>query len=246
MSDPNEKVETLLQRAERELTPHRRFPLVMIILPAIMIVGIVAFLIYRELSVRDAPIPDDVGTLYAGLERSTTDQGFPRLGSADAPILIEDFSSFACPHCRDFHNERFTDLIDEIAAGQVQFVFIPVSNIGSGAEDATKGAFCAGEQSQFWEMSDVLFDWQARFLMFTFDQRRLRRGADAMGLDTDAFDACLGADRTQRLVDAAQNEFDGRGLSGTPTFFISGERVRDYAEFENLSERLQEESQPQG
>ena len=237
MSDPNQTVDTLLSRAERELNPRRRRSGILIAFAVVVIVGLVAVVIYWNLPL-DAPIPDDVGAIYAGLERGTTEQGFPRLGSADAPILIEDFSSFSCPHCRDFHLGHFTDLIDEITAGQVQFVFIPVANIGAGAEDATKGAYCAGEQGQFWEMSDVLFDWQDRFVMFTFDQRRIRKGADAMGLDTEAFNNCLNAKRTQQLINAAQSEFKGRGITGTPTFFINGERVLDYAEFENLSEHL--------
>ncbi len=234
MAEPNKTINTLLNHAERELKPSRRFPLSFIILAAIVIIGLAAFVIYRNLPL-DAPIPENVGALYAGLERGTTDQGFPRLGSADAPIVVEDFSSFACPHCRDFHTERFTALIDEIAAGQVQFVFVPVASIGSGSDEAAKAAFCAGEQGQFWEMSDVLFDWQNRFLMFTFDERRLRKGADTMGLDTDAFSACLSADRTRQFLDIALNEFRGRGLSGTPTFFINGEQVRDYAEFDTLN-----------
>jgi protein-disulfide isomerase len=237
MRDPDQTVDKLLTRAERELKPRRRFPLSLMLPVVVVVVALIALVIYRLMPL-DAPIPDDVGALYAGLERGTTDQGFPRLGSADAPILIEDFSSFACPHCRDFHNERLPDLVDEIAAGQVQFVFIPVPNIGPGAEDATRGAFCAGEQGLFWEMSDVLFDWQDRYVMFTFDQRRLRKGAANLGLDTDAFNACLGTDRTKQIIDAAQTEFKGRGLSGTPTFFINGEQVRDYAEFEHLDERL--------
>jgi hypothetical protein len=237
MRDPDQTVDNLLTRAERELKPRRRFPLSLILPVVVVVIALIAFAIYRLMPL-DAPIPDDVGALYAGLERGTTDQGFPRLGSADAPILIEEFSSFACPHCRAFHNERFPDLIDEIAAGQVQFVVIPVSNIGPGAEDATKGAFCAGEQGHFWEMSDVLFDWQDRFVMFTFDQRRLRKGAASLGLVANAFNTCLGADRTKQIIDAAQTEFKGRGLSGTPTFFINGEQVRDYAEFEHLDEWL--------
>ncbi|MBN1564744.1 MAG: thioredoxin domain-containing protein [Anaerolineae bacterium] len=236
MNDADRTVNKLLEQAERELQPRRRIPLVVMILPGLMILGLIAFLIYREISVRNAPIPDNLGTLYAGLERGTTEQGFPRLGRADAPILIEDFSSYVCPHCRDFHNEYLPAFVDEITAGEVQFVFVPIANIGPGATDATKGAFCAGEQGQFWEMSDVLFDWQDRFLIFTFDPRRLIKGANAMGLDGDAFEACLSAKSTQQFVDAAQNEFKGRGLSGTPTLFINGEQVRDYADFDDLIE----------
>lgn len=234
MRDHHQPVERLLERAERELKPRRRFPRSLIILAVIAVVGVSGVVIYFSLPL-EAPIPDDVGQLYSGLERGYTEQGFPRLGSADAPVLVEDFSSFACPHCRDFHVERLPNLVDEIAAGQVQFVFIPIASIGSGAEHAAQAAFCAGEQGRFWEMSDVLFDWQKRFIASTFNPRRIRKGAENLGLDTAAFAACFDGDRLP-VIDVASAEFKRRGLSGTPSFFINGERVRDYQELDALSE----------
>lgn len=187
----------------------------------------------------DAPIPADVGALYAELERGTTPRGFARLGSADAPVVVEEFTSYACPHCREFHQERLPHLRDEIAAGQVQFILIPVPHIGWGADTATKAAWCAGEQGNFWEMTDVLFDWQARFVTSTFAARRVVKGARNLGLDAAAFDACLSADRTDAAIKLARDEFTRRGLSGTPGFFINGQPMHDYAELNNLGELAQ-------
>ncbi|MBN1203282.1 MAG: DsbA family protein [Anaerolineae bacterium] len=199
----------------------------------IAMLSVVGGLLYRWRTL-DAPIPDGVQTHYAGLERGTTDQGFPRLGSADAPVIIEDFSSYACPHCRHFHEEQFEALLDEIAAGQVQFIFIPVPHIGWGSDTAAKGALCAGEQGQFWEMHDTLFYWQDRFIVSTFNNSRIKQAADKLGLDTAAFERCMDDNRPQAVIDQARSEFERRELRGTPSFFINGERVRDYSEFDNL------------
>ncbi len=221
-----------------DLPPRRRIP-VWAMLPVVILViagGLAAFYLFMPL---DAPIPDDLGAQYAGLERGYTEQSFPRLGSASAPVLVEEFSSFACPHCRDFHDTIFPTLLDEIAAGQVQFVFIPVPHIGPGAETAARGAFCAGEQGLFWEMSDVLFDWQKRFVTQTFNERRIRKGARSMPLDAATFNACMSADRPKNVIAQARSEFDQRGLSGTPTLFINGQQVRDYAELNNLGDLAQ-------
>jgi protein-disulfide isomerase len=190
-----------------------------------------------------APIPANVGAEYAGIDRGFTEQGFARLGSADAPVVVEELASYACPHCRDFHLERFPAMLDEIAAGQVQFVMIPVPHIGPGAKDAAEAALCAGQQGKYWEMNDVLFDWQKRFVMFTFDKRRLHNGARNLGLDTKAFDHCVDSRATDALVESARTEFDRRGLSGTPTFFINGQQVRSYDELDNLSQ-LAESQKP--
>ena len=230
----DEFLDNLLDRQQKPLRPPRRGFRIrtwQVILLIVALAGI-AGAVYYLLVPLDAPIPDDAGQLVAGLEQATTTEGYPRLGNPDAPILIEDFSSYACPHCADFHEEIFPDLVDKIAAGQVQFVFIPVSHIGSGAGDAAQAALCAGEQGRFWTMHDVLFSWNKPSVGSLYGERRLKKGAENLGLDTDAFAACLDGDRD--VLEAARREFTLRGLQGTPAFFINGQRVRDYDEFEDL------------
>ena len=216
-----------------ENAPRRRIPLWLIFTVAVLI-AIAGGLYFYFLMPLDARIPSDAGADTAALPQSFTDQGFPRLGSPDAPVVVEEFSSFACPHCRDFHDERFRALLPAITAGQVQFVMIPMSNIGWGAESAVKGALCAAEQGRFWEMSDVLFDWQKRYVTQTFSDRRLRQGAKNMGLDMTEFDACLSANHPKNVIEQALQMFKQRGVSGTPTFYINGTVVQDYAELDAL------------
>ncbi|GAB4413973.1 MAG: hypothetical protein Kow00106_08960 [Anaerolineae bacterium] len=205
-----------------------------LIVAGLLLIVIGAGALYYLLRPLDAPIPADAGSHYQSLEKGFTEQGFPRLGRADAPVVVEEFSSYACPHCREFHEGRFVTLLDAIAAGQVQFVFIPMPDIGWGAGDAAKGALCAGEQGHFWTMTDVLFDWQRRFITSTFDTRRIRKGAQALGLDIAAFDACLKGEPVQTLLERARQEFSRRGLTGTPSFFINGHKVQDYRELDAL------------
>ncbi len=235
-NSPEDVVDNLIKNTSASKQPRRRrVPLWLNVIVIFVLLGALVF-IYHWLTSRDAPIPDNVGAEYVGLDQGFTDQGFPRLGSAEAPVLVEEFASYACPHCRDFHLERFPDMLDEIAAGQVQFVMIPVPHIGPGAKDAAKAALCAGQQGEYWEMNDVLFDWQNRFVVFTFDQRRLHNGARNLGLDTNAFDECMDGQTTDALVESARTEFNRRGLSGTPTFFINGEKVLSYDEFDHLGQ----------
>lgn len=216
-------------------TSRRRKRIWIIAAGAILVLVAVGYAIYQLMPL-ESPIPAEAGAEYADLEQGYTDQGFPRLGRPGAPILVEEFSSYACLHCRNFHETIFPGLLDEIAAGQVQFVLIPVPQIGWGARSAAKAAYCAGEQGRYWTMHDVLFDWQKRFAMRTFDERRLRDGAKEMGLDTAAFNQCMRDNHPKAVIDAARAEFDARHVSGTPTFFINGQLVRDYREFDTLGQ----------
>lgn len=216
-------------------TSRRRAWIGVIALGVLLVLVVVGYLVYQLIPL-DAPIPAHLGAEYAGLERGYTDQGYPRLGRPDAPVVVEEFASYACPHCRDFHDTLFPSLLPEIAAGDVQFVLIPVPQIGIGAGTAAKAAYCAGEQGKYWEMNDVLFDWQKRFVAMTFNGRRLSKGAKNMGLDTAAFDQCMSDNHPKTVIDAAKNEFNRRALSGTPTFFINGQQVHNYREFDNLGQ----------
>jgi len=195
-------------------------------------VGGVLYFLFRPLN---GPVPEGAKTRYVNLPQGTTDQGFPRLGNVDAPILVEEFSSFACPHCQSFHEDHFPTLLDQIAAGQVQYVYIPISTIGSGSKEAAEASLCAAEQGQFWEMHDTLFYWMDKYSFSTFADRRIRSGAENLDLNLDQFEICQNEHHVSAVLDEAMSEFRRRDLSGTPTLFINGERVRDYAELDNLS-----------
>ncbi len=215
------------------MTLSRRLPF-WLIGPLLVLVMVLAVIAYNMLKPLEGPIPADAGETYIGLEQGTTADGFPRLGRADAPVIVEEFSSYACSHCRDFHDNRFPALVDEIASGQVQWVVIPVPHIGSGAGDAMRAALCAGEQGRFWAMHDTLYSWQGKFLTRVFAPQRLSEGAANLGLNVAAFEACLESERISAQVDLARQIFTQRRLTGTPSFFINGKRVEDYREFDVL------------
>ncbi|MFO7944473.1 MAG: thioredoxin domain-containing protein, partial [Anaerolineales bacterium] len=69
------------------------------------------------------------------------------LGDPEAPVVIEDFSDFACSHCADFVAETEGRIIEEyVASGEVYFVYRSVGNLlGSSASvQAAEAAYCAG------------------------------------------------------------------------------------------------------
>jgi protein-disulfide isomerase len=213
-----------LDDLSQQIKPRRRVPIWLVVMVGMVLLLGGGFGLYYFMPL-DAPIPDGTRTRYEGLARGTTAQGFPRLGDPNAPILVEDFSSFSCPHCRDLHQEQFVEMLDRVEAGEVQVVFVPIPHIGMGAGEAAKGAMCAGEQGKFWEMSDALYHWQEEFRLRVFDSERLKNGAENLGLDTGQFATCMDDDHPAMVLDAARDEFQQRGLRGTPSVFVNGEQV---------------------
>lgn len=195
----------------------------LIVIGVIVIVGLVAVVgAYLYLN-RQVSLPEGAATAYAGIEQGFTEDGFPRLGSATAPILVEDFSSFGCPHCEDLHEDQIKLLLDEAAAGQVQIVFYPVISIGGEyAQDATRAALCAGQQGKFWEMNDIMFYWRSRYSINDF---RLDQAAEEIDLDADELKSCYGDDVMEDVIERSQGEFVSRGLNSTPRVFLNGQEI---------------------
>jgi protein-disulfide isomerase len=96
---------------------------------------------------------------------------------------------------------------------------LPLSDVHPNAQLAAEAAEAAASQGRFWEMHDLLLD----------NQHALRgpdliRYADQLGLDLDRFRRELKeheyAARVARDLESAELS----GVSGTPTFFVNGQR----------------------
>lgn len=159
------------------------------------------------------------------------------LGSADAPVTLVEYGSNMCSHCRDWHGAVWEQLkANYIDTGRVRFVFreilspaqpeiIPVIAL-AGFQVARCGN---ASPEQYFNRLDVLFEQQpAIFAAGTIEGVRAKYieiGA-AAGLSQEQVLACIsdttGSQRTDRISRAA-----GREVTGTPTFFINGEKVED-------------------
>lgn len=177
----------------------------------------------------DAYVPADVLLRYRALAAQgyTTTKlanGFYALGAANAPVTIEQFSSYACPPCKAFNDTSFYNLFDMILAGQVKYVFVPITS--TGAFDSTlmaSATFCAGEQGQYWPMHDVMFDWQTRYGNKGNDAGRLSSAAAQLGIDQGQFATCMGGSAPTQFLQAAGKLFEQRGLNATPSVFLNNE-----------------------
>ena len=144
------------------------------------------------------------------------------LGRADAPVTIVEFSDFQCPYCRRHVSATLPALkTDYIATGKVRYVFrdLPIDSIHPHARKAAEAAHCAGEQGRYWEMHDVLFQHQRQLAA-----GNLKAHAGALGLDRDAFDACLDEGKHVKAVRDDEVAARSIGVTATPTFFIGKTR----------------------
>lgn len=223
-STPRATGRTVERRKERERERQRR----QLITGGIIIVALVVLAVFILVVVNapaEAPIPEAALTRYDGIQQSTTEDGFPRLGDPNSPVQVAEYSSFGCTHCRDFHDTAIDQIVDRVRAGQIAFTYVPLYGFGgiTNEQGAALAAVCAGEQGKFWEFHDALFDWQGVYVNQAFTNNRINSGVDALGLDRNAYNACIGSSDANNVLNSALAQ--ARALlnfNGTPTISING------------------------
>ena len=109
------------------------------------------------------------------------------LGSADAQVMIIEFTDLQCPYCARFARDTWPLLRERyVDTGKVRFATrdlpLPMHEF---AVPAAVAARCAGEQGRFWEFREALFAAQATLGHDTFVD--LARKFD---LDLEKFATC--------------------------------------------------------
>ncbi|NOX63351.1 MAG: thioredoxin domain-containing protein [Chloroflexi bacterium] len=148
------------------------------------------------------------------------------MGSHDAPVLIEAYEDYQCPHCQEF-NRLLEDVIrnDLVASGKARFQFINRFVVSPESIIAAEAAECALDQGRFWEYHDVLFE-ALRNSRAAVRTDNLKKLAAEIGLDEDAFNQCLDSRKHYEALLREDAESMARGVNATPTIFINGVQYR--------------------
>ncbi len=166
-------------------------------------------------------IPSATAVNSDGIQRAdVSTDGDPSIGPEDAPITIIEFSDYQCPYCQKWYQEVYDQLMASYP-GKIRFVYrdMPLS-FHPEAEPAAEAAECAGDQGAYWEYHNALFSGQ-----YTLGRSAYEQYATDLGLDLNAFTACLDDHRHQAEIQADAGDASALGLTGTPSFFINGRVV---------------------
>lgn len=140
-------------------------------------------------------------------------------GRSDAPITLVEFGDYECPYCGMAY-----PIIKRVQARfgeQLQFVFrnFPIAEAHPHALAAAELAEAAALQEKFWPMHDMLFEHQR-----ALRPADLRRYATDVGLDFDVLELALTSGEPGKNVRADFESGIRSGVTGTPTFFVNGQR----------------------
>lgn len=177
------------------------------------------------------------GALYYGIAGNNSSNSDENRGEPQQVHILK-YSDYQCPACKAYVplqeelKREFGDLV------QLEYRHFPLSG-HQFAELASRSVEAAREQEKYKEMHDLIFEYQE-----TWSRGDARSHftdfAEQIGLDMEQFEADLESEEIAQRVESQRQEGVRRQVSGTPTYFINGQRLRQnpqsYEQFKSVVE----------
>ncbi len=140
-------------------------------------------------------------------------------GIRAAPLELVEYGDYQCSSCSESY-VVVKEVLRELGK-DIVFIFrnFPLIEIHPFAYGAALAAEAAALQNKFWEMYNLLYQNQAHLsgpYLFAY--------AETIGLDMDQFRRDI---QSKSLVSKIEADVEGglkSGVSGTPSFYINGEK----------------------
>ena len=154
-------------------------------------------------------------------------------GPVDAPLTVIEFGDFECPYCGQAEPVA-RDLLED---ADLRFVWrhLPLTDVHPAAQLAAEASEAAAAQGRFWEMHDLLLAHQD-----DLSAGDLVGYAADLGLDVERFHDDLKRHAHETRVAQDVESADLSGATGTPTFFVNGQRHYGAYDLESLKAAVAE------
>lgn len=163
-------------------------------------------------------------------------------GSAEAKIVLVEFIDFQSAENRKYSLETWPGLEKKyVEPGKVRLVIkhFPAPDQPQGFK-AAEAAECAGQQEAFWAMHDLLFQKQKEWSQADEDTAAFEGYAVELGLDAEAFVACLDEGQTRDKVEGDFTITQENQFPSAPVFFIIMGEQAGHVPVEQLQEVIEQ------
>ncbi len=218
----------------------RFLPFLIIAIVALLTVGI-ATAIYRAkmrpaTPVAATPVPaastpaagasaGDAAAVATPTPEGKEDPSLHVRGPRTAPVTVEVYGDFQCPSCG--HSAGIMKELEAQYHDQLRVIFyeFPLA-MHQHAMEAAMAAEAAGVQGKFWEMHDLLYQYQAVWSKVSDVSQFFGSYAESIGLDVARFNADRQSPDIRQRVMSQGEAGTARGVKNTPTIFLNGNEVR--------------------
>lgn len=216
------------QRARRQRTVWVS-ALAVAVLVAAGVIGVVAW---------QASRPEDVAVPTA----ATADGAGLPVG--DGPVTVEIYLDFNCPACATLEQTAGPTLQSYLEQGTVTVVYRPIAILdrNTTTEYSTRAAAAAGCAADYGDnleqfVAEMMAAQPAGNPAGLSDEEIIAIGGQA-GISDPQFGQCVRDGTYEDWVGRSTNEAFDRGVQGTPTVFVDGERVEQLS-VEELVARIE-------
>lgn len=163
----------------------------------------------------------------------------PFKGSANAKIIIQEFSDFQCPFCGRV-NPTVKQVLDEYG-DKVKIVWrdypLPFHKEAHPAAQAAREVYRQGGNDKFWAYHDILFQNQRALTRSDLEKYAQQVG----GINMGKFKKALDSAEHKGAVDADMAAVQKAGARiGTPSFFINGKLLQGAQPFPAFKQAIDE------
>ena len=149
-------------------------------------------------------------------------------GNPDAAVTLVEYASVACGACANWHNSVYPELKKKyIDTGKVKYVFREyVTGVPEYADAGFMIALCADDKNYF---KNIAFQFKRQNQIFKMGQEGKARDAyigiaKSAGLSEDEFIGCMQNQELREQYRATMQTGIDLGVTGTPAFFVNGEK----------------------
>ena len=171
----------------------------------------------------------------------------PTIGQDDAPVTVQAFEDFACPHCGTFALEILPAIVEEyVEPGDVRYehhdfpLGDPTSTLGDPSWRWQAASAARAVQDA---QGDEAFFQFVKGIYLNIDKNSvevLGALADQLGVDRESVESAARELRYQPVLEADKSLGKEMGVRGTPTVFVNGSKVESYA-FQRVSAAIESE-----
>lgn len=175
-------------------------------------------------------------------DKSTTNNSGPASnhtrGEGKKGVTLVEYGDFQCNVCAAYHpivEETLKKYGDDV---KFQFISFPITQIHPNSIAAHRAAEAANKQNKFWEMYDMLYSRQQSWASSENAPQIFEDYATELSLNIDQFKNDYKSSEVVSIINADKASGDAKGVTGTPAFFLNGEKVdepgRTVEEFSKL------------
>jgi protein-disulfide isomerase len=151
-------------------------------------------------------------------------EGWPTKGDLNAPIVLIEYSDYACPFCKRLSDEAMSEIqANYVESGEVLRVFKDFAVVGGNL--AAEAAHCAGEQDSYWEYHNILFENQTEDRGQWNNPETHKKYANQLGLNSDDLLECFQERRYKDKVIKSTQEAQALGGKGSPYIIINEQSI---------------------